>query len=273
MAKITPQQFEPAFDIAKAMREGRFNRNRAIELMVENGFSKNSAAMYLNALIAMPRGEVYQKTINNDAARYYLQRFMDEMTATEFAAVIQSVAWHIRYYDSKGPGKQRELADILVEFQTRAEVYDGQAFDDALLLTKGEFTHLRVVYSDEQIDNVADSGMEPVFHEGAVKTIELTVHERDPAARRACIAHFGASCQICNFDFEHTYGELGRGFIHVHHRVDLALADETRQIDPKTDLIPVCPNCHAMLHTETPAMSPEHLKALITLSNTDYKND
>lgn len=273
MAKITPQQYEPAFDIAKAMREGRFNRSQALERMVEDGFSKNSAVIYLNSLIAMPRGEVYQKTINNDAARYYLQRFMDEMTATEFAAVIQSVAWHIRYYDSKGPGKQRELADILVEFQTRAEVYYGQAFDDALLLTKGEVTHLRVVNSDEQIDNVADSGMESVFHEGAVKTIELTVHERAPAARRACIAHFGPICQICDFDFERTYGELGRGFIHVHHRADLALGDDVREGNPITDLLPVCPNCHAMLHTETPAMSPEHLKALIKLSNTNYKND
>ncbi|TWU69686.1 hypothetical protein AYI74_04305 [Shewanella algae] len=130
-----------------------------------------------------------------------------------------------------------------------------------MLLTEGDVILVQGQSADEQIDTVADSVTEPVFHEGAMKTIELTVHERDPAARRACIAHFGASCQICNFDFEHTYGELGRGFIHVHHRVDLALADATRQVDPKTDLIPVCPNCHAMLHTETPAMAPETLKA------------
>ncbi len=263
MPAITPQQYEPAFDIAKAMREGLFNRSRAIELMVETGLGRASASFYLSALLTMPTGETYKKTISNSAARYYLQRFMDEMTAAEFAVVMASVARHIRYYDSKGPGKQRELAGILVEFQTRAEVYYGQPLDDAMLLTGGEVILVQGESADEQIDTVVDSVTEPVFHEGAMKTIELTVHERDPAARRACIAHFGASCQICNFDFEQTYGELGRGFIHVHHRVDLALADDVREVNPITDLIPVCPNCHAMLHSETPAMDPSKLKTLI----------
>ncbi|VEF25184.1 Predicted restriction endonuclease [Shewanella baltica] len=264
MTKITPQQYEPAFDIAKAMREGRLDTSQALELMVENGFSHSSATMYLNALIAMPVGKVYQKTINNPAARYYLQRFMGEMDVNEFAAVIRSVAGHIRYYNAQGSGKQRQLAGILAEFQTRAEVFYGSAF-----------TTLQPPSDDSQAaGNTATAQPEqsltekheaptPVFHEGAMKTIEFTVHERDPAARRACIAHFGASCQICNFDFEHTYGELGRGFIHVHHRMDLALADEVRSLNPIDDLLPVCPNCHAMLHTETPAMAVDKLKELL----------
>lgn len=62
---ITPQQFEPAFDIAKAMREGRLDTSQALERMVENGFSHSSATMYLNALMAMPVGKVYQKTIKD----------------------------------------------------------------------------------------------------------------------------------------------------------------------------------------------------------------
>ncbi|WP_345886975.1 hypothetical protein [Shewanella algae] len=259
MAKITPQQYEPAFDIAKAMREGRFNRSRAIELMVETGLGRTSASFYLSALLAMPTGETYKKTISNRATRYYLQRFMGEMNVNEFAAVIRSVAGHIRYYNAQGSGKQRQLAGILAEFQTRAEVFYGSAF--TTLQPPSDDSEAAGNAQPEQSLTEMHEAPAPVFHEGAVKTIELTVHERDPAARRACIAHFGASCQICNFDFEHTYGELGRGFIHVHHRVDLALADSTRQVDPKTDLIPVCPNCHAMLHTETPAMAPETLKA------------
>ncbi|MDL3985675.1 hypothetical protein AAEH72_03100 [Shewanella xiamenensis] len=100
MAKITPQQYEPAFDIAKAMREGRFHRNRAIELMVETGFGRPSASFYLSALQIMPTGETYKKTISNGATRYYLQRFMGEMNVDEFVAVLRSVAGHIRYYNA-----------------------------------------------------------------------------------------------------------------------------------------------------------------------------
>ncbi|QQK62077.1 hypothetical protein FJD32_000340 [Shewanella sp. LC6] len=196
------------------------------------------------------------------------------MNVDEFAAVLQSVTGHIRYYNAQGAGKQKELAGILAEFQTRAEVFYGSAFT-ALQPSSNDSEPAgnRGAAQPEQSLTDTHEAPGPAYHEGAVKTIELTVHERDPAARRACIAHFGSICQICDFDFERTYGELGRGFIHVHHRVDLALADDVREVNPITDLLPVCPNCHAMLHTETPAMSPEHLKALIKLSNTNYKND
>jgi predicted HNH restriction endonuclease len=35
--------------------------------------------------------------------------------------------------------------------------------------------------------------------------------------RTPCIRHYGFVCQSCGFDFEKTYGELGKNFIHVHH--------------------------------------------------------
>ncbi|RPA27848.1 HNH endonuclease [Shewanella frigidimarina] len=81
----------------------------------------------------------------------------------------------------------------------------------------------------------------------------------------ACIAHFGVTCQVCDFDFEKTYGEIGKGFIHVHHKIDLATIGENYQVDPINDLIPVCPNCHAMLHTEKPAMSIDKLRKMICI--------
>ena len=66
-------------------------------------------------------------------------------------------------------------------------------------------------------------------------------------------------------DFEETYGELGRGFIHVHHLVPISSIGKTYQIDPINDLAPVCPNCHAMLHRGQNGreQSIEELKAKI----------
>ena len=49
-------------------------------------------------------------------------------------------------------------------------------------------------------------------------------------------------------DFENMYGELGKGFIHVHHIVPISMIGKEYKIDPIKDLVPVCPNCHAMLH-------------------------
>lgn len=84
--------------------------------------------------------------------------------------------------------------------------------------------------------------------EGNIAELTLTVYERNPAARSACLDHYGTRCQVCGLDFGDVYGELGRGFIHVHHITPLSAVREAHAIDPVRDLVPVCPNCHAMLH-------------------------
>jgi predicted HNH restriction endonuclease len=48
-----------------------------------------------------------------------------------------------------------------------------------------------------------------------------------------------------------TTGEIGAGYIEVHHLRPLADAEGERPVDPAADLRPVCPNCHAMLHWRT----------------------
>lgn len=102
-----------------------------------------------------------------------------------------------------------------------------------------------------------------LYCEGAVRRIAVNAYERNPAARKLCVAHFGASCAVCGFNFGDTYGEVGRGFIHVHHLTPLASVKEGYQVDPVADLRPVCPNCHAMLHMRTPPFAIDELAAII----------
>ncbi|WP_419551733.1 HNH endonuclease [Candidatus Poriferisodalis sp.] len=86
--------------------------------------------------------------------------------------------------------------------------------------------------------------------EGASKRVSVLVYETDQRARRRCIAAHGSSCQVCGIDFGASYGDFADGFIHVHHKtpVHQAAADGEYELDPVNDLVPVCPNCHAMLH-------------------------
>jgi 5-methylcytosine-specific restriction protein A len=93
------------------------------------------------------------------------------------------------------------------------------------------------------------------FWEGSVRTISVNAFERDPRARKACLDHHGYSCAICSFNFERRFGQLGRGFIHVHHLRPLAEIGEQYEVDPIKDLIPLCPNCHAMVHLQIPALT------------------
>ena len=101
------------------------------------------------------------------------------------------------------------------------------------------------------------------YEEGGVTTIQVNVYERDPAARRACIAHYGAACAVCHFDFGKRYGERGEGYIHVHHKTALFKSSGRKKTDPIKDLVPVCPNCHAMLHAVQDGLTVEKLRGLL----------
>jgi len=98
------------------------------------------------------------------------------------------------------------------------------------------------------------------FYEGALKHVTVNRYERNRAARAACLRHHGTSCTICGFDFQSRYGPIGEGGIHVHHLVELSTVGRDYRVDPVNDLIPVCPNCHAMLHSSTPPLTPGQLK-------------
>jgi len=96
------------------------------------------------------------------------------------------------------------------------------------------------------------------FCEGAVVQVLKNQYERDPDARDACLNEYGYiySCHVCEMSFREEYGQIGDGFIHVHHRVPLAARKAEYRVNPAEDLVPVCPNCHAMLHFGRPWNSP-----------------
>lgn len=113
-----------------------------------------------------------------------------------------------------------------------------------------------IVYPDE-VPQTA------VHTEGSVIEVTINRYERDSGARDKCIEHYGLQCQVCDFDFEDVYGDLGAGFIHVHHLVQISDIKEEYIVDPIKDLRPVCPNCHAMLHKRKKPYSIDELKELI----------
>lgn len=75
-------------------------------------------------------------------------------------------------------------------------------------------------------------------------------YERNEKARKKCIEHYGCRCFVCGFDFEKTYGELGKGFIEVHHIVPVSQRGGEYVVDPIRDLRPLCSNCHSMVHQQ-----------------------
>lgn len=101
------------------------------------------------------------------------------------------------------------------------------------------------------------------YLEGAAVRVLVNRYERDRRARDECVAHHGAACAVCGFEFDCEYEGVGEGFIHVHHIVPLGTLGRQYHIDPINDLIPVCPNCHAMLHWGASPPSIEELRQMV----------
>ena len=101
------------------------------------------------------------------------------------------------------------------------------------------------------------------YSEGDVQRTEVNRYERNPLNRKLCLAAKGYDCAICGMNFERRYGSIGYHFIHVHHIIPVSQIGPGYLIDPLKDLIPVCPNCHAMLHRRIPPYLPDDLKKIL----------
>jgi len=114
---------------------------------------------------------------------------------------------------------------------------------------------------------VEDFASTTTFVEGASSQTVQTRYERNPHARNTCLSYYGYTCCVCAFNFEKVYGSIGYKFIHVHHLTQISTVKQEYNVDPIKDLRPVCPNCHAMLHKQIPALTIDELKSMIHVDN------
>jgi len=109
---------------------------------------------------------------------------------------------------------------------------------------------------DEDLDDIGAP-------EGRASLAAHYRRERNGKLRAAKIAHVLATggridCDVCGFDFGAEYGELGEGFIEVHHILPLSVSGET--LTRLEDLALLCSNCHRMIHRARPWLTPGELK-------------
>jgi len=124
-------------------------------------------------------------------------------------------------------------------------------------------------------ENVNDISLndEQKYFEGQVssKVKEVFSMNRNSVARKKCLEYYFPNnkeykCKLCGFDFEKQYGSKGVKFIEVHHIESHTTKSKIigkHEIDPIKDLIPICSNCHSIIHREKPAVSTERMKEII----------
>lgn len=129
------------------------------------------------------------------------------------------------------------------------EIEDDEQ-DDLLLIVEDDLEALRI----EEGNGI----------EGAKKAYLVNKYERDSKNRKKAIEIHGLNCYACGFNFEEVYGERGKEFIEIHLIKPLSTFEEAIEVNPKTDLVPLCANCHRMVHRrKDDVLSVEELKELI----------
>jgi hypothetical protein len=91
--------------------------------------------------------------------------------------------------------------------------------------------------------------------------------ERSSALRAAALRfwtsrHQRLRCEACGFDFERAYGARGAGFIEFHHVVPLGGKKGKRKRTAR-DLVPLCANCHRIVHRQSPILDLAALRRLL----------
>ncbi|WP_407310457.1 hypothetical protein [Desulfosporosinus sp. SB140] len=115
--------------------------------------------------------------------------------------------------------------------------------NDAIIITP-------VLEIDEDIMSTEAEWMLNTEYEGAQKQLLVNKYERNPKIRKQAIKIHGTQCMACRFDFEKKYGVHGKMFIEVHHTVPLCEVKDEHSVNPKTDTVVLCANCHRMVHRD-----------------------
>lgn len=189
----------------------------------------------------------FNDTINDE----YLFNYSYHLKETDFYARFEPIA-------EAALGNSELSYNRLQELGIKSQLQGGIKVPDSIL------THIL-----ENFDVVFDD-LAQTYTEGKSHNHSIISYERNQQARQACINKYGYSCQICGLNLEQKYGPVGREFIHVHH-INFISSEGglSHTVDPLKDLIPVCPNCHAILHRKLDGkyLSVQDVKELVNDGN------
>lgn len=186
-----------------------------------------------------------------------------KLTRDQFDSHVDSGRRGLWVDDEPKPLRKRDAA-VFATWGSRSEDELWQAV--RLYWESGDVAIPRSVLDDIEIEtDQSDEEVVIVGLEGRSRAIVSRVRERSPRLRASALKIHGYLCQVCGFDFERTYGNLGKEFIEVHHLQELSAAPaEGVEVDPAADLAVVCSNCHRMIHRKAGRALPlEELRRII----------
>jgi hypothetical protein len=181
---------------------------------------------------------------------------------------------HFKMLDENSVG-YKYLFSKLEEF---AQKIGGKLNVSIKIHIPNEYNEDEFIYTDDEKEKIITEleRLEKQSHleGGIVRRLKESVSiKRNSKVRDECLKHYFPNkehycCKICNFDFEEKYGEKGKGYIEIHHIESHAKKSREmgeHEVDPIKDLLPICSNCHSIIHRDKIPLEIEEIKKYIKL--------
>lgn len=203
-------------------------------------------------ILAGRKDTKFSQIVRNLMGSHYESNHMSEYTKKDSSKYFSLTAEGLKYVEDN-------LAFLQYLFKNSFE------YDSAIELSSKVFTSKKtkkvLIYDEDD-----------TITEGKVSTKTAIVKERSQKLRRAAIEHYTVDgkivCSVCGFDFKKIYGELGDGYIQMHHENPVyQYSDdgfETYISEAVKNMKPLCANCHCMVHRNKGRLiSITELKAIV----------
>ena len=185
---------------------------------------------------------------------FEIQQFKEQEVRSIIIA-FEGIAYPARLVRKIAPGRQtqilwnKSLSNALNQCYPRA--IEDKNFPELHIFKINNESFVFSFKNDFLVEGEDNFELKSIIREGTEgKKIHVysTKYERNPALRKAAIDIHGLKCCVCGFEFEKQYGELGKGFIEVHHIKPLSDIGVEILVKPETDMVCLCSNCHRMVH-------------------------
>lgn len=168
-----------------------------------------------------------------------------------------------------GRETNKAIAKVLKSKLESNDVLEAKyvAYCESLGLQPSDYSKRRYWYLELETDFESNKEIDGEFPEGKIaerlhKSRERSSKVITAAKNNFKLKHGSLHCQVCEFDFEKEYGEIGADFIEGHHTIPVSEMKENHMTSPK-DIALLCANCHRMIHKKRPWLSIDELKLLI----------